>query len=100
MTEAGSKMTLPRATSKTKGKWGLLARRGALVCPRAGGRQSLGLRPRCQGRRWDQLFIQQKPFIHSEINHWVYSADIKKNKERKEGKASHQCLNLLAPEMT
>lgn len=30
--------------------------------------------------RWDQLFIQQKHFIHSKINHRVYSADIKKKK--------------------
>ena len=53
--------------------------------------------PRGQDRRWDQLFIQQKPFIHSKINQWVYSADIKK---RGEGKASHHgalmLINLLA----
>lgn len=51
---------------------------------------------RCQDRRWDQLFIQQKPFIHSKINHWVYSADIKKKKKRGGGKASHHsALKLI-----
>lgn len=50
-------------------KW----RRVLSVAPTLGSKQNLNL---CQDRRWDQLFIQQKPFIHSKINHWVYSADI------------------------
>lgn len=49
-----------------------------------GGGQSLSLD--AETEMGPAVFIQQKPFIHSKINHWVYSADIKKSEEG--GKAS------------
>lgn len=54
------------------------------ACPGPGGRTEP--EPRCRDRDGTAMFIQQKPFIHSKINHWVYSADIKKSGEG--GKAS------------
>lgn len=97
MTEAGSERILPGATSNAKGKWEPAGRGHPGRVPVLG---STG--PGCQDAKTEDgtscLFNKSLLFIQKLTIGFILQ--ILKKKKIKEGKASHQCLTLLAPGMT